>query len=44
MLLKEVANSISVELAIQLRKQLEATESPLTMEELHFRLEVDGES
>jgi hypothetical protein len=36
MLLKEVA---SLELAKQLRKQLEATESPLTMEELLVRLE-----
>jgi hypothetical protein len=38
MLLKEVAKT-SLELAKQLRKQLEATESPLTMEELLVRLE-----
>ncbi len=40
MLLKEVAKT-SLELAKQLRKQLEATESPLTMEELLVRLEED---
>ncbi len=38
MLLKEVTKT-SLELAKQLRKQLEATESPLTMEELLVRLE-----
>ncbi len=34
MLLKEVAKT-TLELAKQLRRQLEAAESPLTMEELH---------
>ncbi len=38
MLLKEVAKT-SLEIAKQLRKELEATESPLTMEELLVRLE-----